>query len=187
MRFQLPAAIAAAAIMLTAAPVSAQQAGDSALPAVPPAAVPTPPRAAEDRVETVPTPAATPGAARQRPASSSPEGPARGAPVNGVLVLYGNERCPTNANGEEIVVCVRRSAQELYRIPKELRDFEVTPENQAWAAREKSIQDVGATGVGTCSTVGAAGQTGCIVQNARRAKAETRAREREANPDLSPY
>ena len=46
---------------------------------------------------------ALPGA----PAVPKPEGPgevSRNAPVNGVLVLFGNERCPTDENGNEIVV-----------------------------------------------------------------------------------
>lgn len=108
-------------------------------------------------------------------------GTSRSAPVNGVLVLYGNERCPTNANGEEIVVCSRRPAEEQFRIPKELRNFEVTPENQSWAAKSAANAGVGAVGVGTCSTVGANGATGCMVQNATRWKREQRAAVKTAN------
>jgi hypothetical protein len=129
---------------------------------------------------------ALPGAPREsRQTISSEIG--KGAPVNGVLVLYGNERCPTNKNGEEIVVCQRRSAQEQFRIPKEVRTFEVTPENESWAAREVADRDVGNVGVGTCSTVGAAGQSGCFVQGARRAKQESRDRAKAATIDLSGY
>lgn len=108
----------------------------------------------------------------------------RNAPVNGVLTLYGNERCPTNKEGAEVVVCVRRSAEEQFRIPKELRNFEVTPENASWAVREKGNADVGAAGIGSCSAVGVGGATGCFVKSARQAKAESKARAKEANPDL---
>lgn len=116
--------------------------------------------------------------------ATAAEGVSKSAPVNGVLVLYGNERCPTNAAGAEIVVCVRRSAEEQFRIPKELRNFEVTPENASWAVKEGANRDVGNVGVGSCSTVGANGATGCFVQNARRARADNRARAKEATPDL---
>lgn len=162
--------------LLVATPLAAQTAPADQAPAKPPQVVIVPP----------PGSVALPGAERPIRQTISSE-TARGAPVNGVLVLYGNERCPTNTNGEEIVVCQRRSAQEQFRIPKEVRTFDVTPENESWAAREKTNQDVGNVGVGSCSTVGAAGATGCFVQQARRAKTESRAREKAATADLSPY
>lgn len=167
----------ALALLLGATPIAAQQAAPAdQKPLTPPKVTILPP----------PGKVALPGAPRASRQTVA-GGVAKGAPVNGVLVLYGNERCPTNTNGEEIVVCQRRSAQEQFRIPKEVRTFEVTPENEAWAAREKSTQDAGAVGVGSCSTVGIGGATGCFVQNARRAKADARAREKDATPDLSPY
>lgn len=165
--------------LLSASPLAAQTAPPAPVdqtPAKPPQVVILPP----------PTRVALPGAPRASRQTVSGE-TSRNAPVNGVLVLYGNERCPTNTNGEEIVVCQRRSAQEQFRIPKEVRTFEVTPENETWAAREKSNQDVGGVGVGSCSTVGAAGASGCFVQQARRAKSEARAREKAATVDLSKY
>ena len=116
--------------------------------------------------------------------TSAVEGVSKSAPINGVLVLYGNERCPTNSDGAEVVVCVRRSAEEQFRIPKELREFEVTPENASWAVKEQADRDVGNVGTGSCSTVGAGGATGCFVQEARRATAESRARTKAATPDL---
>lgn len=114
--------------------------------------------------------------------------PALTAPVgaqvqNGTLVIYGNDRCPTNADGEEIVVCVRRSEQERFRIPKELRELEITPENESWAARAETTLNAGNTGIGTCSTVGPGGQSGCFVQRANTARADSRAR-REAETNL---
>ena len=128
---------------------------------------------------------ALPGAPRVARASTSTDA-SRNAPVNGVLTLFGDERCPTNQDGAEIVVCVRRGAEEQFRIPKELRQFEITPENAAWAVREKATlaESTGVNGIGSCSVVGAGGQTGCFVQQARAAKADNRAREKAANPDL---
>jgi hypothetical protein len=171
-RFSVAALLSASPLAAqTAAPALADQA-----PVKPPQVVIVPP----------PTRVALPGAPRASRQTVSGE-TSRNAPVNGVLVLYGNERCPTNSNNEEIVVCQRRSAQEQFRIPKEVRTLEVTPENETWAAREKGNQDVGSIGVGSCSTVGAAGATGCFVQQARRAKSESRAREKAAEVDLTPY
>ncbi len=107
--------------------------------------------------------------------------PALNAPAdaqvqNGTLVIYGNDKCPTNADGDEIVVCVRRSERERFRIPKELREAEVTPDRESWAARAESTLNAGATGTGSCSTVGPGGQTGCFVQRANTARADSRAR-----------
>jgi hypothetical protein len=108
---------------------------------------------------------------------------AQNAAQNGVLVIYGNDKCPTNANGEEIVVCVRRGEEERFRIPKELRTTETSPDQQSWAVRQQSGLEAGNVGIGSCSTVGAGGQSGCFVQNANRWKAERRAAKAQAEAD----
>src|SRR5687768_14674821 len=77
---------------------------------------------------------------------------AQNAPQDGVLIIYGEDKCPTNADGDEIVVCVRRPAEERYRIPKDLRDQETKRENESWAVRQQDTLAVGATGIGSCST-----------------------------------
>jgi hypothetical protein len=116
---------------------------------------------------------ALPGATKPK----LPEGPgpvSRNAPINGVLTLFGNERCPTDTDGNEIVICVRRSAQEQYRVPKELREFQITPQNESWAAKAQATTDtgVGVNSMGSCSAVGAAGTTGCFQQRVREARRE---------------
>lgn len=80
-----------------------------------------------------------------------------------VLVIYGNDPCPTNSSGDEIVVCARRPESERYRLPQNVREEgDNSPERQSWAARARSIQKVGDTGTDSCSTVGGGGQTGCL-------------------------
>ena len=111
---------------------------------------------------------------------------AKGAPINGVLVLYGNQRCPTDTQGNEVVVCERRSASEQFRVPKELREFVVTPENAAWAAKAQGTlaAGTGANSIGSCSVVGSGGQSGCFLQAARANKAANK--ERKAAEDRVP-
>ncbi|MEP9401433.1 hypothetical protein [Sphingomonas sp. VNH70] len=111
--------------------------------------------------------------------------PAAAQVQNGTLVIYGNDKCPTNADGEEIVVCVRRSERERFRIPQELRDSDTDPASkESWAVRADSALSAGQTGAGSCSPVGAAGATGCFVQRANAARAEQRARRDAATAPL---
>ncbi len=84
---------------------------------------------------------------------------------------------------EEIVVCVRKSEAERFRIPQELRELEVTPQNEAWAARAEGTLSAGQQGIGSCSAVGIGGATGCFGQAADRNRAERRAN-RNAQPVL---
>ncbi|MBV9747797.1 MAG: hypothetical protein JO157_03175 [Acetobacteraceae bacterium] len=124
--------------------------------------------------------AALPGADKPK-APGGPGEVAKGAPINGVLVLYGNQRCPTDNEGNEVVVCERRSAAEQFRVPKELREFQVTPENQAWAAKAQGTlaAGTGVNSIGSCSVVGPGGQSGCFLQAARADRAENKARKVE--------
>ncbi len=98
---------------------------------------------------------------------------------NGVLILYGpEEKCPTNADGEEIVICVRRPANERFRIPSELRDTEVSPQRESWAVRQRSALTAGDTGIGSCSAVGPGGGIGCSTREIQAGKAEADARKK---------
>ncbi|MFL9839695.1 hypothetical protein ABS767_01855 [Sphingomonas sp. ST-64] len=97
---------------------------------------------------------------------------AQNAPQNGVLVIYGDDKCPTNSDGDEIVVCVRRPAGERFRIPQELRDQEVAPSQESWAVRQRSALTAGDTGIGSCTTVGPGGGIGCATRDIQAGKAE---------------
>ena len=119
---------------------------------------------------TLATPLAAQGVAgpqlTRKPIADKTDTSAPDAPVNGVVYLYGNQRCPTDASGNEIVVCERRSAAERYLSPKEVRDGTIKPEYQSFANRGKTILEAGQTGIGTCTNVGPGGGTGCFQQRA---------------------
>jgi len=83
------------------------------------------------------------------------------------VIVYGNDPCPTSADGQEVVICARRPERERYRIPKELRDRRNGGENPSWAERAQSLEYVGRTGAQSCSTVGPGGFTGCFNQMVR--------------------
>lgn len=126
-----------------------------------------------------------PAAPAPRPEPTAATSGSREAPVNGVLFLYGERaKCPTDANGNEIVVCVRRPAGEQFRIPKEIRPESIKPEYQSWANRSESILETGSTGIGSCAPVGIS-NSGCIVQQFRRARADNKAR-KEADAANTP-
>ncbi|TPG10378.1 hypothetical protein [Sphingomonas oligophenolica] len=164
------------ALILTATPAFAQQA---------PAPVDTSASAAVAAHQVSAQPA-LPGV-KPRTAPKGVGEVAKRAPINGVLVLYGNERCPTNTDGDEIVICERRDAQEQYRVPKELREFAVTPENESWAARAQGTLGTPGSGVdtiGSCSAVGAGGSLGCFAQQARVARSDKKSADKAANPNL---
>ena len=101
-----------------------------------------------------------------------PAAPAEAQMSDRVLILYGEDRCPTS-HGEQIVVCVWRDESERYRIPPELRDTRDLAANESWLAQSERIQYVGASGTMSCSPVGAGGFTGCTQEILRAARAES--------------
>jgi hypothetical protein len=109
--------------------------------------------------------------------------PAAAQQSSSVLVIYGNDKCPTNRDGEEIIVCQRLDERERFRIPKDLRDAEVKPQRESWAVRQQDALTTGGTGTGSCSAVGANGSTGCFVKQATAARQERR-KEKEAAENL---
>lgn len=82
------------------------------------------------------------------------------------IVVFGEDPCPKATNPDEIIVCARRPEEERYRIPKDLREQEraatIAREDQVAANRQALVSGrTAASGIGSCSTAGAGGMTGC--------------------------
>jgi hypothetical protein len=97
------------------------------------------------------------------------------------VVVYGDDPCPRSTESE-IVICVRLSEAERYRIPERFREPGPLQSRQSWAARAQSFEYVGRTGIMSCSAVGPGGQTGCLENMIGRARAEARQTAVEAVP-----
>lgn len=123
----------------------------------------------------VPAPEAVAAAPQQTSADSGAIDDTR---VN-QLIVYGEDPCPPSTD-EEITVCARLPEGDRYRIPPNLRNDPNAPANQSWANRAIELSYVGRTGIGSCSTVGGGGFTGCFDQLVRQARAE-----RAAAPEVN--
>ena len=97
------------------------------------------------------------------------------------IIVYGTDPCPRSTD-DEVVICARKPESERYRIPENLRAGGSRQSREAWAARARSFETVGRTGINSCSAVGPAGHTGCLQQIIDQARAETAESEAENTP-----
>lgn len=95
---------------------------------------------------------------------------AGGDKVNQVILYGEDEVCP-QPDDDTIVVCERRAEEERYRIPPNLRQS-ISPENESWTERAKSIEIADKFGVFKCSPSGAGGAIGCSLAEIEAAYAE---------------
>jgi len=88
------------------------------------------------------------------------------------IIVYGNDACPRSTD-DAIVVCARKPEADRYRIPEKFRSSGPRQSRQAWANRARALETVGATGINSCSPVGPAGFTGCMMQVIKQARRES--------------
>jgi len=96
---------------------------------------------------------------------------AQAAPNVAEIIVYGTDPCPRSTD-DQVVVCARRPEAERYRIPPNMRQSGTPQEMESWARKSQSLSTVGATGINSCSPVGPAGYTGCLMQVIKEAKGE---------------
>ncbi len=87
------------------------------------------------------------------------------------IIVYGDDPCPRSTD-DEIVVCARKPEAERYRIPEMYRSTGPRQLGESWAARARSLETVGKTGINSCSAVGPGGHTGCLEQLIDEAQAQ---------------
>jgi len=98
------------------------------------------------------------------------------------IIVYGNDPCPRSTD-DQVVVCARRPEAERYRLPQTMRPSGTRQQGQSWAERSKSLETVGQTGINSCSPVGPAGYTGCLMQVIQKARGE---RAQQAHDETPP-
>ena len=89
------------------------------------------------------------------------------------IIVYGNDPCPRSTD-DQVVVCARRPEAERYRIPPNMRQSGTPQEMESWARKSQSLSTVGATGINSCSPVGPAGYTGCLMRVIQEAKGQAK-------------
>lgn len=114
---------------------------------------------------------------------AAPQAPAIAQAQKGVaeIVVFGTDPCPRSTD-DQIVVCRRESESMRYRMPEAYRPSGTPQEKESWAARSKSLQSVGRTGIGSCSAVGPAGYTGCLMQQIQTAKGDRKQQAQDETP-----
>jgi hypothetical protein len=97
------------------------------------------------------------------------------------ITVYGTDPCPRSTNGE-IYVCNRRPEAERYRLPKNQQLQGTRQQRQSWARRSQALTTVGATGPGSCSSVGPGGFTGCLTQEINQARRDAQEQQQSSTP-----
>lgn len=89
-----------------------------------------------------------------------------------------------NPDRADIVVCGRRSGNGGYRLPDSDRFDPAGPIDSVSRERHRLL-DVGAAGIGSCSTVGPGGWTGCMFEDWRHADEQYAGRNHGHGPRAS--
>ncbi len=97
------------------------------------------------------------------------------------IIVYGTDPCPRSTD-DQVVVCARRPEAERYRIPPTMRPSGTPQQIESWARKSQSLTTVGATGINSCSPVGPAGYTGCLMQVIQEAKGERKQQAEQQTP-----
>lgn len=106
---------------------------------------------------------------------------AQAGPTTNQITVYGNDPCPRSTESS-IYVCNRRPEAERYRLPQNQRLQGTRQERESWVRKSQALTTVGNTGTGSCSAVGPGGFTGCLTQEIKNNRAESREQSSQDRP-----
>ena len=89
------------------------------------------------------------------------------------VAVFGTDPCPRSTESE-IVVCKHYPESQRYRLAPSQNPQGTRQQRQSWVRQSQALKTVGATGIGSCSAVGPGGFTGCLTQEIKQARRETR-------------
>jgi hypothetical protein len=97
------------------------------------------------------------------------------------VTVYGSDPCPRSTESQ-VVVCSHRPEAERYRLPKSQNPQGTRQQRESWANRAQALTTVGNSGAQSCTNVGPAGFTGCVVQSINQAKQERKEQTQQDTP-----
>ena len=95
--------------------------------------------------------------------------------------VFGTDPCPRSTESQ-IVVCKHYPESERYRLNPSQNPQGTRQQRTSWARKSQALKSVGATGIGSCSAVGPGGFTGCLTQEIKQARRETREQQQQDQP-----
>jgi hypothetical protein len=97
------------------------------------------------------------------------------------VAVFGTDPCPRSTESQ-IVVCKHYPESERYRLNPSQNPQGTRQQRTSWARKSQVLKTVGATGIGSCSAVGPGGFTGCLTQEIKQARRETREQQQQDTP-----
>ena len=94
------------------------------------------------------------------------------------VAVFGTDPCPRSSESQ-IVVCKHYPEGERYRLNPSQNPQGTRQQRTSWARKSQALKTVGATGTGSCSAVGPGGFTGCLTQEIKQARRETREQQQQ--------
>src|SRR5689334_651137 len=107
--------------------------------------------------------------------------PAPAAAQQVEVAVFGTDPCPRSTESQ-IVVCKHYPESERYRLAPSQNPQGTRQQRQSWSRQAQGLRTVGATGTGSCSAVGPGGFTGCLTQEIKQARRETREQTQQDTP-----